>query len=1149
MSLQFILGNSGSGKSYTLYQNIIRESKEHPEQKILVLVPEQFTMQTQKDLVTMHPDGGILNIDVLSFQRLAYRVFEETGTRVGKVLEETGKNLVIRKLAQEHQEELKILSGNLKKTGYINEIKSLISELTQYAVSEEELERFTESSKKRPHLYWKLRDLQVLYKAFHAYLADQYITAEELLEVLCQVVERSEMIQRSIIVLDGFTGFTPIQNKLMQKLMQYAKKVMVTVTIDSREDPYRVQGEHQLFSLSKKTISTLMKLAKESGTAVEDAMVIRPSGRSRFGRESALSALEQNLFRPHRRPFEEKQEQISVHLLRNPEEEVAWTALKIRRLIREQGFHYRDFAVITGNMEAYGYCLERIFPEYGIPCFLDYKRSVLGNPFVEFLRALLEMAEQDFTYETVFRFLRSGLSGMKREETDLLENYVLALGIRGRKKWANRFIRTYKTLTEEELFQIDSLREQFAELVLPFGEIMRKKGVDVRTRTTALYQIIDKLEIQKKLAAFEERFKREGNQVLAKEYHQIYPIVMDLFDKLVDLLGDQKLSAKEYREILEAGFAEARVGVIPPGVDQVVAGDMERTRLKDVKVLFFLGVNEGNVPKNTSRTGLLSDMEREQLKAEGMELAPTAREQGYIQRFYLYLNLTKPSFRLYVCCSLLDGSGKALRPSYLMNVLKGMFPNLELVKEEGWQKEAFATPKEGLRLLIEGLRSYRNGEADQKFYELYRWYAAREQYEEKLSQLLEAAFSRHTDSGLGRAVAHALYGTVLENSVTRLERYAACAYAHFLMYGLRLSERSVYEFAPVDMGNIFHQALELFSKRLEESSYTWRNIPEEVQGAWIEECMDLVTADYGNTILQSTARNAYAAERMKRMMKRTVWALGRQIEKGLFTPENYEITFSGVSDLNAVNIALSPEEKLRLQGRIDRMDTCEEEKSVYVKVIDYKSGNTSFQLVSLYHGLQLQLVVYLNAAMELAAKEHPGKEIHPAGIFYYHIEDPLLDQDAGTEAENLSERVMEKLKLSGLVNGDPEVIKKLDQDMPGKSSVLPLSYNKDGSLRAGSSVAAERQFRDLSSFVNRKIQKIGSEILEGRMDVNPYELKGKTACDYCAYRGVCGLDPKDEGYGFRRLKAFEDAEVWERIEKEKSVESSGYDAMDLSDRR
>ncbi|MCI9383542.1 MAG: helicase-exonuclease AddAB subunit AddB, partial [Lachnospiraceae bacterium] len=754
MSLQFIFGNSGSGKSHTLYQTIIRESREHPDQKILVLVPEQFTMQTQKDLVTMHPDGGILNIDVLSFQRLAYRVFEETGTQVGKVLEETGKNLVLRKIAQEHREELKILGGNLKKTGYINEIKSLISELTQYAVTEEELEKFTKTSQNKPHLYWKLRDLQVLYKAFHAYLADQYITAEELLEVLCQAAERSELLKSSQIVLDGFTGFTPIQNKLMKKLMEYAKKVTVTVTIDSREDPYHMTGEHQLFYLSQKTVSTLSGLAREAGVPMEEPVTVRPLGQSRFDRKSALFALEQNLFRLRRKPFEGEQEQISLHLLRNPSEETAWTASQIRRLIWEEGYHYRDIAVITGNMEAYSHCLERIFPEYGIPCFLDYKRSVLNNPFVEFLRALLEMTEQDFTYETVFRFLRSGLSGMRREETDLLENYVLALGIRGRKKWGSRFIRSYRGLTEEQLLEIDLLRQRFAETVLPFGEVMGKKGVDVRTRTTALYRLIEKLEIQKKLSAFEERFQGEGNLVLAKEYHQIYSIVMDLLDKLVDLLGDQKLSAREYREILEAGFAEARVGVIPPGVDQVVAGDMERTRLKDVKALFFLGVNEGSVPKNTGRAGLLSDMEREQLKAQGMELAPTAREQGYIQRFYLYLNLTKPSKRLYVCCSLLDGSGKALRPSYLMNVLKGLFPGMELHKEEGWQKELPATPKEGLRLLIEGLRDYRAGEENEKFYELYRWYAAREQYEEKLSKLLEAAFSRHRDSRLGRAVAH-----------------------------------------------------------------------------------------------------------------------------------------------------------------------------------------------------------------------------------------------------------------------------------------------------------------------------------------------------------------------------------------------------------
>lgn len=1088
-------------------------------------------MQTQKELVRLHPDGGILNIDILSFQRLAYRVFEETGTRVGKVLEETGKNLVLRKIAQERKGELKVLGGNLKKMGYISEIKSLISELTQYAVTEEALADFLEKSKEKPHLYYKLCDVQVLYKAFHAYLADQYITAEELLEVLCRVVERSEMIRESVIVLDGFTGFTPIQNMLMQKLMLYAKKVMVTVTIDERENPYHVEGEHQLFYLSKKTVAGLKRLAQEVDVKEEEPVWVHPGEKSRFAAGGELQWLEQNLFRLRWQRYPQNSGQISLHILKNPEEEVSWAAGRIRELIREKNYHYRDFALITGDMESYSPVLERILADYEIPCFLDNKRSILKNPFVEFIRALLEIAEQDFSYESVFRYLRSGLSGMEPEEVDLLENYVLALGVRGAKRWEERFIRSYKGLTEEELEQIDSYRARVAEDLLPFVKIQRKKAVDVRTRTTALYELIAKKGIQGRLAVFEERFRREHNQVLAKEYHQIYGILMDLLDKLVDLLGEEELTIREYTEILEAGFAEVRVGVIPPGVDQVMAGDMERTRLKDVKVLFFLGVNEGSVPKNMSRAGLLSDMEREQLRISGMELAPTAREQGYIQRFYLYLNLTKPSDQLYLSCTLLDSGGKALRPSYLMNVMKRLFPELEL-KQETVQRENGLprTEREGVRLLIEGLKEYREGRGSAQFYELYRWYAKQERYEEKLTQLLDGAFSVHQDTKLGKAVAHALYGTVLENSVTRLEQYAACAYAHFLMYGLKLSEREQYEFAPVDMGNIFHETLEAFSKKLDASDYTWKTLPREVADEWVEECLASLTVDYGNTVLNSSARNSYMIRRMARILKRTVWALGEQIRKGMFTPENYEISFSGVSDLEAINIELSPEEQLKLRGRIDRVDTCEDAEHVYVKVIDYKSGTTSFQLLALYHGLQLQLVIYLNAAMELMKKEHPDKEVLPAGVLYYQIQDPVLDTD-GEEAD-VTARVLEKLKPNGLINGDPEIIKRLDQSMPGRSQVLPIAYNKDGSLRAGSPVASGEQFAALSRYVNRKIRKIGSEVLDGRMDVNPYELKGKTACDYCAYSGVCGLDSKTGGFHRRRLPIFGDDEIWKRIEEE-----------------
>lgn len=1145
MSLQFVFGNSGAGKSHTLYQQVIRESKENPEQKFLVLVPEQFTMQTQKELVGMHPDGGILNIDVLSFQRLAYRVFEETGTPVGKVLEETGKNLVLRKIAQEQQKDLKVLSGNLKKMGYINEIKSLISELTQYAVSEEELGRFLDENRDRPHLYYKLSDVQLLYRAFRNYLSDQYITAEELLEVLCQTVEHSEKIRESIVVLDGFTGFTPVQNKLMQKLMLYARKVIVTVTMDERENPYHPEGEHQLFYLSKKTVSTLMRLAEEVQVKTEQPVWVHPGEKSRFQEGTALHFLERNLFRLRRAEFAGEQKEISLHVLKNPEAETAWAASQIRRLVREEGYHYRDFALIAGDMEAYSPVLERILEEYEIPCFLDNKRSVLKNPFVEFIRALTEIAEQDFTYEAVFRYLRSGLSGMEPEETDVLENYVLALGIRGAKRWENRFIRSYRGLTEEELEQIDGLRRRFADDLIPFARLQRKKHVTVRERTQALYELIEKRGVQASLAAFEKRFQQEGNQILAKEYHQIYGIIMDLFDKLVDLLGDEELTLREYAEILDAGFAEARVGVIPPGVDQVTAGDMERTRLKDVKVLFFLGVNEGSVPKNNSRAGILSDMEREQLREKGLELAPTAREQSYIQRFYLYLNLTKPSKRLYVSCCLLDGAGKTLRPSYLMNVLRRMFPGLSVRQEEEIADGLPQTQKEGIRLLIEGLKDYREGRGNARFYELYRWYARESGYEEKLAQLLDAAFSVHKDSRLGRAVAHALYGTVLENSVTRLEQYAACAYAHFLMYGLRLKERQQYEFNPVDMGTVFHETLEAFSRRLEESGYDWKTIPQELADQWVDECLDSLVVDYGNTVLNSTARNAYTVQRMKRILKRTVWALGEQIRQGLFTPENYEISFSSVSDLESVNISLSEEEKLRLRGRIDRVDTCEDEEHVYVKVIDYKSGSTSFQLLSLYHGLQLQLVVYLNAAMELAQKEHPDKEVLPAGVLYYQIQDPVLELEAEeTEEMNqdemeagISRRILEKLKPGGLVNADPEIIRLLDKSMPGKSSVLPLTCNKDGSLRAGSPVATKEQFAQLSSYVQRKIRQIGAEMLEGRMDVAPYELKGKTACDFCPYGGVCGLDVKTKGFHVRRLPVFDDKEIWRKIGEEEELQT------------
>ncbi len=1185
MALQFILGGSGSGKSYCLYRRIIEEASRHPKRRYLVLVPEQFTLQTQRDLVAMHPRHGILNIDVLSFQRLAYRVFEETGKEIGTVLEETGKNLMLRRVTQKERERLTVLGGNLKRMGAVSQMKSMISELTQYGITPERLTEVMEESRRSPQLYYKLQDMRLLYEEFHKSLEGRYITAEEILGALCQVIDKSETVRGSVVALDGFTGFTPVQNQVLGKLLLQAREVLVAVTLDDREKADGFFQEHELFYLSKKTIQSLKKMARDSHVPVAEDFVVHQGELSRFHRKGDLFRLEQNLFRqagdPLRKEDREEEAQLTreaqtVRLLeaRDPRMEVRQCAEEICRMVRKD-YHFRQIAVVTGDLTVYSHYIEEIFPDYGIPVFLDYKRNVLENPMVEFLRAFLEIAEQDFTYESVFRYLRSGLAGMEPEDVDVLENYVLALGIRGHKKWEDRWLRLYGDLKEEEMEKINLLREEFWQKSGQAAARIRKKKMTVLERTREIYDLVTGLRLQEQLKGREEYFAAGKEAGLAREYRQIYGIIMDLFDKVAELLGEETMPLSEYREILDAGFGEAKVGVVPPGLDQVLAGDVERSRLKDIRALFFLGVNEGNVPRAVGTPGVLSDMDRERLKALGLELAPTPRQQAFTQRLYLYLNMTKPSERLYVSYSQVDVNGKGLRPSYLIGVLQKIFPGLspwkaeeflragggpafagekekpladacastgnpdilpgerEPGKEASWL-EQIDTPRQALEYLKRGLVGYREGENDPEFLELYRWFAARESQEGKLRQLLKGTFSRRRDSALGKAVARALYGTALENSVTRLEQFAACAYAHFLRYGLSLRERELYGFEPVDMGNVFHGVMELFFKRMQESGYTWGTLPEEVREEWADACLEQVITDYGNTVLQSTARNAYTIDRMRRIIRRSVWALGEQLKMGSFAPENYEVSFAQVSDLEAVNISLSQEECIRLRGRIDRMDVCEETERVLVKVIDYKSGSTSFKLLSLYHGLQLQLVVYLGAALELEQKLHPDKEAVPAGIFYYRMEDPMLELMEGETQEDRNRRILESLKLNGLVNREDGVIQKLDKSMPGKSSVLPLSYNKDGSLRAGSSVASREQFGQMMNYVNQKIKELGGRMLEGEISVNPYELDGKTACDYCVYKGVCQVEPKGKERGFRRLPQLSADELWEKMGKETS---------------
>lgn len=1162
MALQMILGGSGSGKTTYLYDEVIRLSMEHPQEQYFLIVPEQFTMQTQKDIVTRHPNHGTMNIDIVSFARLAYRIFEELAVENLSVLDDMGKSMVLRKVAAAQKRKLVLFGGQLNKPGFVGQLKSMLSEFYQYGVTPETLREMA-SSAKSPLLQQKLEDLALVEQSFQEYIEGHYITTEQVLDVLCRLISESKLIRNSVIALDGYTGFTPVQYRLAELFLVYAKQVFVTVTADEGAGIYGRMGIQNLFCMSRQMAVRLSEIAEKNQIKKLPDIMLNEQKNRRFAQRPELAWLEQNLFRygTENTYTGEDTGSIAFFQASNPSGEVGHIVHEIQRLVQEGKARYREIAVITGDLPGYGKEITHQFTQNQIPHFLDDKKNVLDNCLVELIRASLEAVRQDFSYESVMRFLRTGLVSQDRTMMDRLENYILAMGIRGGKRFRETWERTYRGAGDLNVPELNIFKDRVLAPLFAMQEAFRQEHLTIAGMTDAVLALLTDCRAEEKLASYQEYFTKIGEHRLAKEYSQVCGLVTEMLNRLADLLGEERVSRKEYLEILDAGFAELKVGVIPAVADRVVVGDITRTRLAHIKVLFFAGVNDGIVPARKEKGSLLSDRDREFLGEHHMELAPTSREESFQQRFYLYLMMTKPSKRLILSWCRTGADGKSRRPSFLIGELRGMFPNAVLTDQETQDDTEIYSVAEAKRKLSAELGRYRDGqlgvsvEADipeenseaeasasetqmgrdaenAQFLELYRWFASSKDYQETLCHLTDAAFFVYEKQGISHAVAKALYGEILSGSVTRLEQYAACAYGHFLKYGLELLERKRYELASSDIGTLFHESIDLCFRQAKEKQYDWHTMTDETRDALVEECVTTVAENYGNTILGSSARNRYLAQRVGQITKRTVWALQQQIKKGDFVPAGFEVSFSAADNLSAMKIALSENEALHLRGRIDRMDVCEDGEKVYVKIIDYKSGSTSFDLLALYYGLQLQLVVYMDAVTEMTQHHYPGKEIVPAGILYYNIADPLAEKKGQPDPEQIDAEILKKLRMNGLVNSELEAVRHLDRTIEKESDVIPVVL-KDGEVQAGrSSVANRERFARLSQFVHRKLKEAGREILDGEVGIEPYKNGQRTACDYCPYHAVCGFDRKTSGYEFNRWKNRKTEEIWEEICRE-----------------
>lgn len=1132
MELELVFGRSGYGKTFYLKESVIKDAVEHPEQKYFVIVPEQYTMQMQREIISMHPNKGAMNIDILSFHRLAYRIFEEQCINAKEMLSEIGMNMILRKVLEEKKSQFCYFTGSFSTEGFIDKMKSMLSEFVQYEVTPEKIRSMQDKLEEESVLWYKCKDLALIYEAFLQEVEGKYLVGEQILYELGTMIGKSELLKNATIYLDSYTGFTPIQYTLLRELMKYVKKIVCTLTMDEKAAKGKVL-EHQLFYFSKMEAVKLKELAIMQGGEIKETYLNTPH---RFKDSKELLNLEKSLFQYPFTTMDEKTEDIRLVSVMNPKEEMDFVAKTIVKMVRSGNYHYRDFAVICGDLEACRKEAESIFTKLEIPFFFDRKEQYSQHPLMTGVLSVLELIEKNYSYESVFLYLKSGISRLDLKQVEKLENYVLAMGIRGKNRYQKEFKRKQKGMTEEGLEEINELRSIFFEEVSSLEQAIKKKHITVKEVLEALLLFILDHNVYEKMNARCKMLETKGNKAKAKADSNLYLKVMELFDEMVTILGEKEIPLKELRQILETGFMGISVGVIPPSLDQVIIGDMLRTRIGNVKVLFFLHMNDGIIPKGKESAGIFNDMERQNLENQGLNLAYGQKTQAFFEQYYLYLCVTKPSSKLFLSFSRMGRDQGSLRPSYVLSRLKKIFPKIRLM--EGVETEDSFTTEHLLGNFLKLWKQDVLSEEEKKeLAVLYSILSEREDTKETLSLMIKGKQYKNEELKLGRETAKQLYDLYRTYSVSLLEQYAGCPFSYFVRYGLELKEREEYQVSSMQLGTIFHEVIDLFSKDATDHDL-WNRMQDGERDAKIEELVDQVIEKYDSDIFQSDSRNQYMIHHIKRISKRTAWALQKQIQRGDFKPAHFELSFEQSRNVLKDTVIETEGESLDLKGIIDRVDRYEEEDKVYLKIVDYKSGATSFDLVDFYAGIRMQLIIYLNAMMQIEKNKQKEKQIIPAGFFYYELKDPYVEQN---EKESIEDTLLKELKMDGYVNLDHNCISHLESAEDGKNLVIPVSFNKSGEISASSKALSGDSIKLLLDYAKYKAEDIVAFMKKGEIGANPVRTADKNPCEYCNYSGICRFDVRTNGCrDYTKLKKDKVMELMrEELAKGKEEQENG----------
>jgi len=1158
MGIQFLLGKSGTGKSDYILNELRQKLRTHPQgPAIFYIVPDQMTFQQEYALFNEDIQGS-MRAQVMSFSRLAWRILQETGGGTRPFISSIGIQMMLRKIIEEKSTKWHVFQKAIEKQGFLTNLEDMITEFKRYQVTPDmlqmkidDLNQFVHKDPNEVGLTNKLKDIIYIYEKLMIELQNQYIDAEDQLELLIEKIPESPILSDAELYFDGFHRFTPQELSVIETLMKRCKHMTIALTIDP--ESLTAVSELDLFYQTSETYHTLKDIAEVNGISIEAPIILSPAN-GRFKDRPYFDHLERYF---DARPTPEYQGETPVQIAEavHPRAEVEGAAQEIIRLVREEQYRFRDMAIFIRDTDVYHDLLRTIFSDYDIPVFIDEKQTMLNHPLIECLRSLFDIVESNWRYEAVFRVLKTGLIPISdetypltRDAIDELENYVLEYGVRSREQWLSTkdwifqrfqgFENAVQTDYEKEMeVKINCYRRQVADALHAFDQDIRSAD-SVRRQCEVIYTFLEHINAPQCLEAMRDLYDESGELEKGREQEQVWNAIIQLLDEMVEITGPEKMDLSTFRTVLEAGFESLKFSHVPPSMDHVIVETIDRSRVTGVKCAFLLGVNDGVWPLKPPVDGMINEQERQILAEHGLQLAESNRRQLLDDWFYMYIAFTAAQDRLWVSYLLSDEEGKTKMPSQMIQRLENFFPATKqhiLLQDPDdlYDADRFITTAYKTRsaLTAQLARNQRGYPMDPIWLDVLNWYIKNEPKYSTTYTVLQSLSYKNQPIHLTPETVEQLYPKQVKTSVSRLEMYHRCSFQHFAQYSLGLQERKTFTLDAPDIGQLFHEAIKTITEWIQREGHDFAQLNKQQTEGYAKRVMQHLAPVLQHQILYSSNRYQYIQQKLQAVIARATFILSEQARQSGFSPIGMELGFGEKETLQPLQIPLSNGFELLLRGRIDRVDKATINDKLYLRIIDYKSSAIGLSLLEVYYGLALQMLAYLDVVLT-QSEQWLGEQASPAGMLYFHVHNAMLSDQQKPSEDDIAEALFKKYKMNGLLISDEDIVRTMDTSLTsGSSSIVPAGMKKNGGFYKYSKIAGDDTFKHLQAHIRHLMTQAGLDMTAGRVDLNPYEHKQQTACRFCAFRAVCQFDPTLDDNNYRKLPNIKEEDILTNIQQ------------------